>query len=288
MRRPRLVGAAAVLAAGGLGAALLAALGAPARLVLVNLGATVVAALLLPLLALAARHAWRRPTAALVAAAAALWATALWGADLEGVRRWARIGPLLFHVGFLVLPLVLAVLSRAPWAAGLVALAAVVGALAAQPDGGSALALAAGAAALALGKRSRLSLAWAAIAGVGAVSAWLQPDPLAAVPFVEGVAALAVERGAATGLLAALALGLPWLLLALVARARAGAAAAGFWFGATLASLVGNFPTPIAGAGVTPILAYALTWALLAARPDDAARTRTSPAGSPGSAASAR
>ena len=73
----------------------------------------------------------------------------------------------------------------------------------------------------------------------------------------------------AAALLAAGAIAAPCVLLTLVARSVDGAAAAGFWLGAAVASVVGNFPTPIAGAGVTPILAYALTWALLAAKPAD-------------------
>lgn len=272
MRRPRLVGAAAVLASGGLGVALLATLGAPSRLVLMNLGATVVAAALAPLLVVAGRQVWRRADVALIGAAVLLWLTALWGADLDGVQRWARVGPLLFHVGFLVLPVALIALPHARVWVGLASLAAIAAALVVQPDGGVALAFAAGVAGLALRERSRIALASLAIAGVGSVVAWLQPDPLPAVAFVEGVAALAVERGLATGLLAILALGAPWLLLALAGRRVGGAAATGFWLGAVAASLIGNFPTPIAGGGVTPILAYALTWALLAARPEEPAR----------------
>lgn len=272
MRRPRLVGAAAVLASGALGVALLATLGAPSRLVLMNLGATIIAAALTPLLVVAGRQARRHADVALVGAAALLWLTAMWGVDLDGVRRWAKVGPLLFHVGFLVLPVALIALPRARTVVGLASLAAIAAALVVQPDGGVALGFAAGVAGLALHVRSRVALAWLAVAGLGAAAAWLQPDPLPAVAFVEGVAALAVDRGLATGLLAVLALGAPGLLLAVLARRVHGAAAAGFWVGAVAASLVGNFPTPIAGAGVTPILAYALTWALLAARPAEAAR----------------
>lgn len=273
MRRPRLLGVAAVLASGALGVALLAMLGAPSRLVLMNLGATVVAAALTPLLVVAGRQVWRHGDAALVGAAVLLWLTSVWGADLDGVQRWAKVGPLLFHVGFLVLPIALIALSQARVAVGITGLAAIAAALVVQPDGGAALALAAGVGGLAMRERSRIALAWLAIAGAGAVAAWLQPDPLPAVPFVEGIAALAVDRGLATGLLAVLALGAPWMLLAVLARRVDGAAAAGFWVGAVAASLLGNLPTPIAGGGVTPILAYALTWALVAARPADATRS---------------
>lgn len=285
MGRPRLAGVAAILATGGLGAALLAALGAPPRLVLMNLGATVAAAALLPILVPVARLAWRWPGVTLAAAAAALWTTTLWGEDLEGVRRWARAGPLLFHVGFLVLPPALAALLSAPRSVGVAGLCAIAAALALQPDGGAAMAFAAGVAVLAVRRRAPTSAAWLAVAGAGAAVAWFRPDPLPAVAFVEGVVRLALDRSPALGVLAVVALALPAGFV-LVADRR-DAALAAFWAGAAAACLIGNFPTPIIGAGVTPILAYALTWALLAARPDAAARTRRFAPGSPASGASA-
>jgi hypothetical protein len=290
-RRPLLwVAAAAVLLTTTFGAALLSGLGPPLRLLAMNLGAAVVAAGLLPLLVMAGRRLLRHPAVALLAAAGALLATALWGPELEGVRRWAEAGPLLFHVGFLVLPVALAVLPRAPWPAAVLGLGMIAAGLVMQPDGGVAMAFAAGAAVHAALRRSPQSLAWLAVAGVAAVAAWLQPDPLPAVAFVEQVAVLAFDRSPDLGFTVILVLALPSTLLAIVAwrdRALAPVAgpAAGFWFGAAAASLLGNFPTPIVGGGVTPILAYALTWALIVASPDAAARTRTSPPGSPVSAA---
>jgi hypothetical protein len=291
--RPLLWGAAAaVLLAAGLGAGLLAALGAPARLPAMNLGAAVVGAGLLPVLAMVGRRGLRHPAAALVVAGAALLSTLLWGVDLEGVRRWAAAGPLLFHTGFLVLPIALAALPRAPWPAAIVGMAVIAASLVAQPDGGAAMAFAAGAAVQAAVRRSPQSLAWMAVAGLAAVAAWLRPDPLPAVAFVEQVAGLAFHRSPVLGAAAILALALPGALLALAAwrdrtLAPAAAPAAGFWLGAAAASLLGNYPTPIVGGGVTPILAYALTWALVAAQArGDVSRTRTSPPGSPASAAS--
>lgn len=274
------------------GAVLLAGLGAPLRLPVMNLGAAIVAVGLLPLLAMAGRRMLRHGGVALLAACGALAATALLGVGLEGVRRWVAIGPLLVHVGFLVLPVALAVLPRAPSLAAVVGLGLVAASLVVQPDGGAAMAFAAGVAVHATLRRSPQSLAWLAIAAVSAIAAWLRPDPLPAVAFVEQVAVLAFHRSLDLGLATILALALPSVLLAVIAwRDRAltpiAAPAAGFWFGAAAASLLGNFPTPIVGGGATPILAYALTWALIVAQARDAAgRTRTSPPGSPASGAS--
>ena len=282
---------AAVLLVGGLGVAVLAALGAPLRLLAMNLGATLASAILLPLFATAGRRAWRHPTVTLLGVVAAIWVTALWGADLEGVRRWARLGPFLFHVGFLGLPIALAMLPRTAWPAGLLGAGLIGAGLVAQPDGGTALAFATGAAVHVALRRSAGSLVWIAVAVIAAAAAWLRPDPLPAVQFVEQVGRLAVGRSPALGVLAFLALALPSAALAIAAwRERdvsgVAAPAAGFWFGAAAASLLGNYPTPIVGAGVTPVLAYALTWAIIVTARDAAARTRTSPRGSPGSAAS--
>jgi hypothetical protein len=279
-----------VLSTAALGAGLLALLGAPVRLPAMNLGAALVGALLIPLLAPGGREALRHPMVALVAVATAIWITALGGADLDGVRRWAAAGPLLFHVGFLVLPVALAVLPRAPWPVGILGAGMIAAALVAQPDSGSALALAAGAAVLALRQRSASSVAGLAIAVAATVAAFLRPDPLPAVRFVERVVPLAFDGSPALGALALAALFLPSAALAFVAwrhpALTVAGPAAGFWLGAALASLVGNYPTPIAGSGVTPVLAYALTWALIVAERDAAERTRTSPPGSPASGAS--
>ncbi|MFN9926234.1 MAG: hypothetical protein ACK53I_04775 [Phenylobacterium sp.] len=270
-------GALAIPATAALGVVVLVALGAPPRLWGLNVAAAVAGAGLVLGLSRWGGLLWRRPTAVLLTAAGALIATALWGADLDGVRRWGPIGPLRLHVGFLILPPALAALATAGPRPGVAGAALIGAALAWQPDAGMAAAFALGVTGIALVRRTASSWIGVAIAVMAAGVALMRPDPLEPVRFVEGVVLLAMTQGALVGAAAILALAAPSGVLALIARRRPDLAivalpAALFWLGAAVASLVAHVPAPILGAGVSPILGYALTWGCISAR-----RTGTDP-----------
>lgn len=259
-------GVLAVGAAATMGVAVLAALGAGPRMWALNAVAAVVGAFLVVGISRVGPVLARYPHRVLAAAALLLLATALWGIEMEGVRRW---GPLGLHVGFLVLPLALAGLSRAGGLAAVAGVLALGVALALQPDAGSATAFALGMMGLAAWTRRPGHILAAVLAVAEAGLVWTRPDPLDPVAFVEGVVTLAAGQGPLLGAAACLALIAPGVVVGLTAwrrpaLARVAGPAALFWLGAAGVSLVAPFPTPILGGGAGPILGYALTWGLLA------------------------
>ena len=203
---------------------------------------------------------------------AAILATAFLGEPLEGVRRWVRAGPLLLHVGMVVMPFILArAVSRTDGLSVFAVTLALLGA-ALQPDAAIATALAGGAVILAAVRSSRVAWGVAGLAVMACVWCWAQPDPLPAVKYVEGVLPLAFRQTTAAGVLASVALAMPILALVgygtFVAPRRVLAfVLAAAWTGLSAAALFGKYPTPLVGYGFSPILSYVLCWTVLVAAP---------------------
>ncbi len=264
-----LVGACACVALVAAGAGLLAALGAPPRLLIVNAAGLVVALGVCVMVLFALSR-----TPALVVAGiglALMLATALWGFALEDVRRWVQMGPFTIHAGYVLAPPLLAAISRLrAWAP--ICISGLCAVLWLQPDAGVATGVALSAIAMAAAAPSRWGLAGVSIAAVGAAATWTRPDPLAPAMFVEHVAELAWSHHPALGVLAFTLLALipaPFLWLGRREAERRVVfwAMGGFWGGVAVASLAGHFPTPILGAGVGPIIGYALAWTVCLAPP---------------------
>jgi hypothetical protein len=255
----------AVLVAAGIG--LLAVLGAPSRFLILNAAGLVCGLVLLAVLPVLLR----RLPAELVAGAVVvlLFGVALAGFALEDVRRWVRLGPFTVHAGFVLIPILLGASSRlGVWLPAVVLLAG--GAIWLQPDAGIAAGFAAAVAGLAIARPGVATLASAGLAVALAVATWLQPDPLAPAAFVEHVVEQAWLWSPVHGVAASVLLVLvcaPFLVLGwLRLEMRAGLwALGGFWAGVSVASLLGHFPTPLIGAGVGPIVGYAVSWAACAA-----------------------
>ena len=259
----RLIGvfAAASLAAVGVGAAVAAASGVPAAVWGRNLAAWALGGLVAGGVAATVRpkalllFLWAAPVGLLVALASA---------GQQGVRRWVDLGPLHMNAAMLVLPAAVVAMAmlagprRWPWIPALLALALLV----AQPDASQATALAAVVALLAALAAGPPALRAALVLAAGALAAlaWRRPDPLRPVPEVEGIIGLAWD-------LSPLAAGLAWLTLLAVAAAPAALTARGpsdvrragqalslcllLW---TLTPLLGAFPVPFVGMGLSPIL----------------------------------
>ncbi|HEV2748862.1 MAG TPA: hypothetical protein VGW34_16395 [Allosphingosinicella sp.] len=267
----RRVGVAAAVAAVGLGICYLAAAGAPARMIGLNL-----AALLVGLAAFATVNgpSWRLDPAGrlmLPALGAVLLATALFGTPVDGASRWATFGPLNLQVSLIVLPAMLVAFARAPGSSGAAGLSLAALALALQPDRAMAGVLVASLMVLALRCRDRAVWITLAAALAGFAATLLRPDTLPAVPFVDRIfftsfdvhplAGAAVVGGAILMLLPALtgwrggeALRSPALVF--------GAA----WGAIILAAALGNYPTPLVGYGGSAIVGYLLSVALLPAQ----------------------
>jgi hypothetical protein len=191
-------------------------------------------------------------------------AAALISPDQSGVHRWVDVGPLHVNMALLLLPAGVVALSalardaRWPWLAVLASLAVLV----AQPDASQAttLAIAAALVAIALVRQLALRSALVAVLGILAALAWLRPDPLQPVAEVEGIIGLAwsvspVAAVAAIALLAAI--GAAPAALTLTSPTTAGVA--GFGLSAcfavwAIAPLLGAFPVPFVGIGMSAIL----------------------------------
>jgi cell division protein FtsW (lipid II flippase) len=210
---------------------------------------------------------------------ASLFST-IWFPSIQGVHRWLYVGPVRLHAAAIFLPVLLLALA---WLLGkelkIIACTltfSVEGLLAYQPDAaqGTAFAFSAGWLLIRRGKLSRTAsgLASGALL-ICLILAWLQPDPLPAVVYVEGVVGMAarISAGLAIVCIGALAmLLLPYVWVSLRSRAQPDAdlgIAFAIYFGVTmLGSALRNFPVPILGYGASPIIGYFIAIGWLANR----------------------
>lgn len=202
-------------------------------------------------------------------------AATLFGSGQLGVHRWLQLGPLRMNAAELLLPASViacaAILAaRRPWwgAAG-----ATLVVLAIQPDASQATAFGGALIVLIATAQARrsLRLGGALLVVLAIVASWLERDPLAPVPDVEGilrlawgmspiaaVVAWAALAGAVLSPLAALRAPSAELRAAAMALATYGALSA-------LVPLAGAFPVPLVGMGMSPILGLWLAIGLLTA-----------------------
>lgn len=197
---------------------------------------------------------------------AAVAATLLQGSP--GPHRWIGAGPFTLYVAPLVMPSFLVACSalgpgqNRHSTLAHVATVAVAAVLALQPDAPQTLALLAGSAVAFLRSRSRMRepVVTLGIVAVAAIWAWSSPDPLAPVPHVEGVFALALDRSPWAG--AAVAASAIGLVAGLWARSVEGP----FWLAAVAAyyavlfscSVLGLTPAPLIGFGAGPLVGFGL------------------------------
>lgn len=287
---PRAMALACASAATGLGIFHMLLAGAPARYILVNLGALIIGALFAGMALIAAHGARRAGGLTLLALGAGLLAASLFGTSSEGATRWLMLGPQPLQPSLILLPVMTVAFAqlRTPLAACGVVLAAI--ALALQPDRAMAAALMAALAATALARPDR-TVILALMASAAAFAATLvQPDTLGATPYVDQVfytsfavhplAGLAVLLGAAL-------LVLPAATSCVADRPNRAAylAFGAVWFTIALAAALGNYPTPLVGYGGSAILGYLISLAAFPAKPqaapanDPAAAAAPSPSG---------
>ena len=259
-------------AAVAVGALVCARSGVPTGLWLRNLAAWAVGGLAACGLAVAARPSVL--PVALLAAPLGLGASLL-ARGQDGVHRWLDLGPLHMNAAMLLLPAGVVALAslggsqRWPWVVTFAALALLV----VQPDASQATAFGACLALLAAfapwPRAVRASVA--ALAGLGAAAAWLRPDPLQPVLEVEGIIAVAWTAAPLIAGLAVVVLAAVAVAPALAARASrpplrvAGVALSLCFLLWAATPLVGAFPVPFVGIGMSPILGGWLGVGMLAA-----------------------
>lgn len=191
------------------------------------------------------------------------------GPEQQDVHRWLGAGPIQFNAAALVLPLAIAAFMRERWWLAAPCLVLIAGLLAWQPDISQLAAF--GLAAAILGA-SRFGLPGAIItpilaAAAVAVCVFFRTDPLEPVAHVEGIVFLAFSETPiiATGMTVSLGLAaLSPLLLWPIPSARPAALALAAYFSATsLAFLLGAYPVPLAGYGLSFVMGWWLGFAAL-------------------------
>lgn len=278
---PRRLAALAATGAVGMGSVHMLAAGAPAGMLFVN-----GMALGLGLLGLVAtKRSWALTCEggeiAMIAIAAVLLATSLFGVAAHGAARWAAIGPLMIQPSLILLPLLLMIFARTITATGGLVVAIAALAIALQPDRAMAGVMVAGLAALWTVRRDRqVTLALAASAASFCVTL-ARPDGLPAAPYSDGIFSTSWQVHPLLGL--AVWLGAALLLLPCASRGAGGAgdearrAVFGVtWLSISVAAMVGNYPAPLVGYGGSAILGYLLAACLL---PNGPKRWESGPTG---------
>ena len=261
---PRCVAIGCGIGATGLGLAYMAAGGAPASYLLMNVAALAFGLVTFGVLALADRRAHLPPGPINLLLGLILTGVSLWGVSADGVTRWVALGPLSIQPSLMIVPLmaVLFARSRDLLSLGGIALAALAFAL--QPDRGMAGALAAGLTVLALTRMDRRTLVAAGLSITGLVAALVQADPSPAVPFVDRILYTSFGIHPLAG--AAVLLGSVLLVVPALAAVRAKdidpSALATFgavWAAIIAAAALGNYPTPVVGYGGSAVVGYFLS-----------------------------
>jgi hypothetical protein len=262
--RPRVTGVACAIGAVTLGLVYMAVAGAPMRYLAVNAAALMIGLTLMALLGRTPRADRQLTIAAIVAMAGALLATALLGNSAEGAARWVRLGGFSIQPSLVLMPVMLGAFARCRNAVSTLGMIVTVIALAIQPDRAMAGMLAAGLAVLAIMRPDRFVVAACSAALAGFAATLARPDTLPAVPYVDGILYSSFDVHALAG---AAVMGGSILLLvpALIgwyrdpSRREAYAAFGALWLAATVAAVLGNYPTPLVGYGSSAIVGYALS-----------------------------
>jgi hypothetical protein len=217
-------------------------------------------------------------TAAIISAALAAGALAATFAmaGSMGVHRWIQVGPLTVYAGAVCLPVLIGALGaldavggKLRWAPLFLAISVAI-LLLLQPDAAQATAFAGAAFTLLIANDRRARAAWAAALVIAVLAAWTwtRLDPLPPVPYVEGIIGLARQSGPAwlVASIAALAvLPLPFFVSPLSCHSAVARALGVYLCICILAPLFGQFPVPLVGFGLSPIVGYFVALANLRA-----------------------
>lgn len=250
------------------GATVLAAIGAPSRMMLVNGAALLIGLAGVGLIGVCRRAGVTRRVGdvALLGASALLPLTALVGPEANGVARWLMVSGLTIQPSLIVVPLLALGAAMCPSQARIAAVIVAAVGLALQPDpGGAAMLLLGLVMPLLPGERRRsIDLIGPLAAAIGFAVAQTRTVELPPVPFVEQVVQDALRSGPLAALLA-LAAALLMLVPGVAGPRRAPQLAfIGVWVAAVTMALLGPYPTPVLGFGGSGVLGFVLGAGLLA------------------------
>ena len=250
-----------------LGLAVQHRLGAPASGLMVQAAGALLGAVLF--VALSRVHAPRRVSVAFGLAVLLAFITLplVVGPELAGARRWLLLGPISIQPSMILLPLVIWLVAvPRPSLDKTFLVLATGGVLALQFDAaaltGLTLAWLAGHARSA--RRSEVHVQGVAFSlAILTVWAWMRPDALPSVAWVEQVLPNAWGLGLWTGVMASLAAILVLTPLIVLARgSQAALSLAAFYVGLVGAALVGNYPLPVVGLGASLVVGWLMALGL--------------------------
>ena len=201
----------------------------------------------------------------------ALLGATLLAPDTEGVHRWIPLGPVRIHAGALLLPPLLVALWEASWVTSAIVALVVLLVLLLQPDAAQAAAFCAAWVGMAGVRRGWKAPPVIIVSFLVAAACLLRRDPLEPVPHVEGIVGMAASQGSILAAAALLSLAALPLAFVLFLERPVGIVLALYTVGTLSAAWLGNYPVPILGYGVSPVLGYygAVVMCVLLYRPGE-------------------
>lgn len=188
---------------------------------------------------------------------------------IAGVHRWLTLGPINVYIASIILPLCiiqlwkLAMNNRESYAVGLLFFTLFI--LLFHPDAGQLTAFACAAAIILWKKINNRMLRFLSFILTAAfvILSWVFLDDLAPVPYVEDIIFLVADLGNVWFVLGILSLLLLLSPFFFYGRTNVISLTLGVYFlMAMIVTLFGNFPLPIMGYGISPIIGYfiAISW----------------------------
>jgi cell division protein FtsW (lipid II flippase) len=199
----------------------------------------------------------------------ALLVSPFWFNGLDGVHRWLSFGPINLYIASIILPLLiihlwkLALNNREHYVIGLTFIILVI--LLFHPDAGQLTAFACASAIILWKKISNRVVKLLSITLIVAfcIVSWVFLDDLAPVPYVEHIIFLVADLGSFWFVLGVLSLLLLLCHFFFYVNINITSLLLGVYFLMMMVvTLFGNFPMPIMGYGISPIIGYliAITW----------------------------
>lgn len=183
------------------------------------------------------------------------------GPDQQGVHRWLDFGPVQLNAAALVLPAAIAAFARTPATIAIPIFAIIAALLAWQPDISQLIGFSWAGIILVSGRFGWRGVLASAVMAAAAIAACLsRADPLLPVAHVEGIFLLAWNQHPVLAVAMGVALAatcLSPLLLSPIAELRGPAMALSGYFALTGAGyLLGAYPVPLAGYGLSFVLGW--------------------------------